>query len=290
MSFSSELKEKIIEENIKNPCCKRAFVNGMLFGKAQLDDGVLKLNVSSDNIMGFVLGIIEEIYGKKPDVFRAKCGGRAKTLAFTAPSCEKYMRSLETANDLYSKKCKSCRSAFLRGAFLSSGRVCDPEKQYLLEFSLADHADLFIDLLLDLGIEAKINLRRSERLVYIKKSSSIEDFFTASGMNYAVFRLMDAKINNEIRNNANRLVNCETNNIGKAVNASHHQISVIKELNERGLLSSLPEELEKTALLRINHQDLSLAALSKISVPPISKSGLLHRLNKIMEIAQKYID
>ncbi len=290
MSFSNELKSKITEENIKNTCCKKAFLNGVLFSKAHLGTSSIDINLNSDAAIAYISNLISEIYTKIPAISRASCGGRAKTLSFFAPSAERYLKSHKKADELYVKKCESCRSAFLRGVFLASGRICDPEKQYLLEFSLENEREPFSELLMSVGIEAKCTERRKEKIVYIKKSSLIEDFFTAAGMNYASFKLMDAKISNEIRNNANRLVNCVTNNIGKAVNASHNQIALIKELNERGLLSSLPEELEKTALLRINHEDLSLSALAKISVPPISKSGLLHRLNKIMEIAQKYID
>ena len=97
---------------------------------------------------------------------------------------------------------------------------------------------------------------------------------------------MNAKIESEFRNNTNRIVNCETNNISKSVMASHKQISVIDELERANLLSSLPEELEVTARLRIKYRDLSLSQLAAVSVPAISKSGLSHRLKKIMEYAE----
>ena len=88
------------------------------------------------------------------------------------------------------------------------------------------------------------------------------------------------------RNNTNRIVNCETNNISKSVTASHKQISVIDELERANLLSSLPEELEATARLRIKYRDLSLSQLAAVAVPAISKSGLSHRLKKIMEYSE----
>ena len=106
---------------------------------------------------------------------------------------------------------------------------------------------------------------------------------------HPVFQVMNSKINAELRNNANRIANCETSNIEKAVNSSMKQIAVILELERAQLLSSLPEELERTARLRLEHRDLSLSQLAAISVPPISKSGLSHRLNKIMQLAKKHL-
>ena len=108
-------------------------------------------------------------------------------------------------------------------------------------------------------------------------------------MNNTVFALMNAKIQGEIRNNANRVANCETNNIGKAVTASMDVISVIEELDAKGLLSQLPEELEITARARMENKHLSLSQLAATITPPITKSGLSHRLKKIAEIADDII-
>ena len=110
-----------------------------------------------------------------------------------------------------------------------------------------------------------------------------------AGMNHTIFELMNAKINSEIRNNANRVANCETNNIGKAVDASTKQSEAIGELISANMLSSLPEELEKTARLRHQFPDLSLSQLAALHSPPISKPGLSHRLKKIMEFAQQML-
>ena len=100
---------------------------------------------------------------------------------------------------------------------------------------------------------------------------------------------MDAKIQGELRNNANRVANCEMNNIDRAVSSSMHQIELISELFRRGLSSQLPDELEKTARLRMEHSDLSLSQLASIITPHISKPGLSHRLKKITELAEEIL-
>ena len=118
----------------------------------------------------------------------------------------------------------------------------------------------------------------------------IEDFFAMANMNSAAFEIMNMKIQGELRNTANRIANCETNNIDRAVSASMQQISLIKELVRRGLLSLLPDELQYTARFRIEHQDMSLSQMAGAITPPISKSGLAHRLKKITEMAEAILE
>lgn len=289
MSFSSEQKSEILSHQYKNQCCRRAMLSGIVFSKALVQDEQITLSINSDEIISFVEKLVYEFYGKSISVFRSKTGGRAKIISFDSPAAKKYLSGLNKDSELFQNKCPFCKSAFLRACFLAAGRVCDPSKQYLLEFSLTNNSDILMSFLQNNGIACKYTDRKNEKILYVKKSSEIEDFFALAGMNATAFHFINTKIENEIRNNVNRVANCETNNIGKSVNASHDQIMLIRELDERKLLSWLPEELEKTARLRIQHEDLSLSALAKLAVPPISKSGLSHRLNKIMELGKSIL-
>ena len=115
----------------------------------------------------------------------------------------------------------------------------------------------------------------------------LEELYALAGMNTMIFALMNAKIKSEISNSTNRITNCEINNINKAVSAAQKQIEAIKIIEEANLFSTLPEELAETANLRMAHQDMSLTQLAAVAVPKISKPGLSHRLNKIIEIAEK---
>ncbi len=291
-SFSNLQKEKIISEHFKSPCCRKALLQGVLYTRAYICDSEIRLSLSGEAVIEYVTRLISNIYGNIPEVKTPSYGGRAKLISFKSPACEKYLLSLDSSNAIYERKCNKCRSAFLRGVFLGAGRVAEPEKQFLMEFSFADvteRIEVFSEHLALFEIESKYMKRNNENIVYIKKSSCIENFFAECDLKAAYFRFADAKINKQIRNEANRRVNCETNNITRAVNASQNQIAVIMELEKRGMLSSLPEELEKTAILRIKHMDLSLSDLAKVSVPPISKSGLSHRLNKIKEIGERIL-
>jgi DNA-binding protein WhiA len=177
----------------------------------------------------------------------------------------------------------------LQGIFVACGRISDPQKQYCLELLPKTRENALLNYLSEIGIEVKRAERSGAPVLYLKNSGAIEDFFALAMMNATAFRMMNAKIESDIRNTANRVANCETNNIEKAVAASSRQIAAIEELAKKGLLSSLSEELEKTARLRLEHRDLSLTQLAALCVPPITKPGLSHRLNKIVSIADRML-
>ena len=286
MSFSSDLKTEIIEQPIKASCCRKAFASALLASKARVCDNSVSLNVENDDHAAFAAKFISDFFGATPVLERPKSGGRCRTMTFSSKSALRYLNAINSDEPLYAIKCPACAAAFFKGMFFASGRISDPRKQYLLEFSPVNCYDKFVDALADVGVDARKTQRGGRVDLYVKKSAIIEDFFAFIGLNSAAFAFMNATIESEFRNNTNRIVNCETNNISKSVMASHKQISVIDELERANLLSSLPEELEVTARLRIKYRDLSLSQLAAVSVPAISKSGLSHRLKKIMEYAE----
>jgi len=290
MSFSTEQKAEIMKQQMKNFCCRKAFLHGVLASKAEIRDGLVTLNVENEEYAAFIAPLVRELFGSELTVSAPRRGGRCKTATFESTAAEKFLTDVSVLGaDMFVEKCSLCRGAFLRGIFFATGRLSSPEKEYLLEFSLGRRSRMFAAYFESIGLYPKRSERQSETLLYFKNSTMIEDFFALAGLNSAAFALMNSKINGEFRNNANRVANCETNNIQKAVNSSMKQIAVLEELDRAQLLSSLPEELERTARLRMEHRDLSLSQLAAISVPPISKSGLSHRLSKIMELAKKHL-
>ncbi len=285
MSFSSEQKEEIMTEPIKQLCCRRAFLEGVLASRAYVSEGNVVLPLDGEDTIAFIGELIEDVYSRTAELLSPSKGGRRKLMVFRSRSAEGYLTGLSSGIS-FSEKCRSCLSEFLRGVFLASGRVSDPAKQYSLEFSLGDRAEHFLSFLEGIGLVPRLAKRAGERVIYFRNSSYIEDFFALANMTSAAFDIMNAKIQSEFRNNANRIANCETNNIDRAVSASIKQISLIEELSARGLISLLPDELERTARLRMEYRDMSLSQLSGIITPPISKSGLSHRLKKITEMAE----
>ncbi len=288
MSFSSEQKNYIISRPYKSSCCRRALLMGAICAKGSVSDRGVTVSVEKREMGAFLGRLISEFFSAKPEISTSDIGGRRVVLSFASKSAEKYLADL-SKDGLFVNKCEFCASSFLRGIFLSSGRICDPKVQYSLEFSLGERCELITSYLASLGLTPRISDKPSERVIYFKNSADIEDFCGLAGLNRAMFTLMDAKVEGEIRKNAMRLANCETNNITRAVNAAKPQLLVITALNDAGLLSSLPDELEATARLRLEYPDLSLAQLSAVAVPAISKPGLSHRLKKIVELGEQIL-
>lgn len=290
MSFSSEQKQEIISHQYKSSCCRRALLYGYLFARGEvLDETKIRIKAEKESTIEFLSRLVKEFFGKELIPMRSKVGGRYVYSDFDSRSAAKYIQNIQE-NNLYVAKCATCESSFLRGVFLGAGRITDPEKQYCLEFYLGDKTDIFASYLSEIGVSPSISEKKTGKVLYYKNSNKIEDFSALAAMNKTVFAIMNAKISGEIRNSVNRIANCETNNIGKAVRASGKHLEVIVELANANLLSSLPDELERTAKLRMEHPDYSLTQLSQIIVPPVSKSGLSHRLNKIVELSRSLLN
>lgn len=185
-------------------------------------------------------------------------------------------------------KCPNCMSHFIRALFLLHGSVTDPTKRNHMEFSVdtAAECDAIASLIASVGFTAAQTVRKNKYILYIKDGESISDFFAYIGANTAVFDFMNTRIEREFRNNVNRQVNCDTANIEKALQASERQIQVIRRMAESGLIQTLPDSLKMTAELRVKFDQMSMKELGEAHEPPITKSGVSHRLAKIMDFAR----
>lgn len=288
MSFSSEQKQLIISSNIKSSCCRRSLLQGALFGRARAESGVVTLSVEQGTYAEGIAQLVREFYGKEAEIFPPPRGGRCVILRFSSGSASNYLSSIVSGAEPYIRKCTSCASHFLRGVFLTSGKISDPKKQYSLEFTLDRRADIFRDYLSELGLSFGVADKRNGRTVYSRNGSQIEDFLGHANMNQAMFSLIEARFSKEARKNIMRALNCETKNIEKTVKASVEQSKIIERLAEGNLLSSLPDELLIVAKLRLEHPDYSLARLA--GEASMSKSGLTHRMNKLIEYGKRLLD
>jgi len=173
-----------------------------------------------------------------------------------------------------------CKRAFLRGAFLGGGSISDPDKSYHMEFvtNSEEFAISLKDLINSLGLNSKIVPRKSNYIVYLKESEQAHT---------SLLELENIRIMKEMRNNVNRIVNCETANLSKTVNASVRQVEDINLIQKTIGISNLPKNLQEIALIRVEYEDMTLKELGDILDPPIGKSGVNHRLRKIGEIAEK---
>lgn len=208
------------------------------------------------------------------------------------------MRSLEKNDDngdilaeIYSKcRCDGCRTVFLRRAFMLYGSVTDPDKAYHLDFSFKvnGEANAVESALSDCGFDFRRTVRKDRHVLYVKNSTSIEDFLVSIGASGSAFDLMNSKIVREFRNSVNRQVNCDTANIEKQIDSAKKYVDAVNFLEKTGKIDSLSPELKETARLRAENDQASLSDLSNMLNPPVTKSGMRHRLEKIYETAVKF--
>lgn len=179
-------------------------------------------------------------------------------------------------------------STFLRGAFLTGGAVTNPEKGYQLEL-LSPHLGVHRGMLALLGEQGFLPLncsRRGNFVVYFKKSDTIADFLTFIGATNSALAHMTAKVEKHMQNAVLRKVNCDTANVGRTVTAAGAQIAAIAKIEAHIGLDMLSEALQELALLRRMNPEVSLAELAELSHPPMTKSGISHRMRKMLEIAE----
>lgn len=178
----------------------------------------------------------------------------------------------------------------VREAFIKSGFVNDPNKDYHLEilFKTKKKAEEMKKLFEQCGIEnVGITKKGSGTIIYIKDGEGISSLLALIGANNAVLRFEETRVIKDTRNNINRIVNCETANLNKTIDAAIEQIRSIKLIKQKHKFNTLPEGLKEVAELREKHPEASYEELGKMLLKPIGKSGVSHRLNKINQIAKE---
>ena len=182
-----------------------------------------------------------------------------------------------------------CKRAFIRGAFLASGSISDPEKGYHFEIVCPDvrKAEQLQVVIRSFSVDAKIVQRKKSYVVYVKEGAQIVDMLAVMEANVALMDLENIRILKEMRNSVNRKVNCETANINKTVNAAVKQIEDIRLIQQRMGFEQLNEGLAQIAELRMQYPEATLKELGMMLSPQVGKSGVNHRLRKLSAMADE---
>lgn len=272
MNYSLLLKEELIEGAPRGKCCRRAYAQGLLYDVRELRENCLVLVLSGAAARRECAQAFREQYRRT-----ALLNGTA--LLF--PSAELYAEYQNAP--VFA--CEHCAANFLRGLFISCGSATDPAKGYHLEFRLSNPEKVaFLAELLEKKewYAGCRKLKGGGLGVYIKNSKIIEEMLGILGAKQALFGWLNARIEHEIKNAENRATNCVTSNIARAVGASARVCEAIEILTRTSSISELSAELRETAELRMAHPDATLKELAYLHNPPITKSGLNHRLQKIL--------
>ena len=296
MSFSTEAKKEIAALMPDKLCCRTAQIYGMLECAHAFSAEEISLQTEQEEIADLYDRMVSRICSV-PRPVRTTLRRRTTLWQSTIPDAALRRQVLEHFG--HSEKdvtlrlnranldCDACARAYLRGAFLVCGAVTDPEKDYHLEFA-TPRFHLSRDLLAlfrEVNFPAKIVTRGGNYVVYIKGSEAIEDCLTYLGATKAALEMMGVKMVKSIRNDTNRRINCESANIDKTVQAAVAQVEAVRRIEAICGLSALPEELQEVARLRLENPDLSLRDLGALLDPPMTRSGVNHRLQRILKFA-----
>lgn len=304
MSFCTQIKDELSSLNTKATCCRRALLYGLLYSaelpRSRGEGLSLRYPVPTGTTVDheqFLLGLFHTQYRLTPDLRKETRGAhRYLNISFNHKQIFKTIATLSEAAEanqdvlasILGLRCDDCAAHFVRGVFLASGTVNNPQKSYHLEIRTpADgRADLLCSLFMNID-SMPGSTRRSGDVGFIWKSgSAVIELLNYMGATSGVFDILNTQVEREIKNNENRATNCDFRNVERAMSAAAKYISAIEYLEKCHLLDSLPDDLQATAKLRIKHPEVSLRELAELHNPAITKSGLNHRLEKIMAICE----
>lgn len=310
-SFSTVTKDEISKLELKSSCCLRAEIAAIIqmSGSLSISGGGISLKITTENasIARRIFNLLKVIYDVHSDIVVRKNRQLKKNNSYMinvegSEKVEHILRDIEVLRDRESVyyglsnrispnivKNRCCKRAYIRGAFLGGGSISNPERTYHFEFITNDdeYSKDLSELVNSFGLKSKVVTRKDYYIVYIKEGEQVVDLLNIMGAHNALLRLEDIRVIKEMRNNINRIVNCETANLAKTINASIRQIKKIEFIDNSMGIENLPENLKEIARLRLENQDASLKELGELLRPPVGKSGVNHRLRKLEEIADE---
>lgn len=290
MSFSSELKENLSKiSNLSNKeAVKYELIGYLISNNSVYKNGKTTYKTENEYNINRFSKLLSNI-----NITNYKIDIKGNNYIITAPKIENIEEIVYVEEDIEYKgetEKEELLKAIIRGAFLGAGSINNPEKKYHLEIILStkSNAEKIINILKSFTIGAKGLERKNGYSIYIKDGEEISKLLALIGANSSVLKFEQIRVLRDMKNNVNRKVNCETANLNKTVNAAVKQIEAIKRLQKIGEFDKLSESLKEIAKIRIENPDASLVELGQMLKNPIGKSGVNHRLNKILSVAQNF--
>jgi DNA-binding protein WhiA len=309
MSFSSKLKEELSRQISPARHCQIAEMAAIisLCGKIMISEDdryTIKIHTENVAVARKYFTLLKKTFNISTDVSIRRNAYLNKNRTYTVTICEHEdaLRVLHAVklldengeigenlnvvqNVVIQQSC--CRRAFIRGAFLSSGSISDPEKFYHFEIVCAteEKAEQLKNIIATFDLEAKIVKRKRYYVAYIKEGNQIVDILNVMEAPVTLMELENIRILKDMRNSVNRQVNCETANINKTVSAAVKQIEDIEYIKDTIGLDDLPDNLREIARERLERPESTLKELGEALDPPVGKSGVNHRLRKLCDLA-----
>ena len=299
MSFSGKVKEELAKQISSARHCKIAEISALLHTCGKFDTAKkLHFHAENDAVVRKYFTLLKKTFNIDTEISVRESSYSVtlndetqikKVLEGTKLVCEELESGALSLNSKLVIQQSCCKRAYIRGAFLASGSISDPEKGYHFEIVCFDEerARQLQDMIRSFDIDAKIVLRKKSYVVYVKEGAQIVDLLAVMEANVSLMNLENIRIVKEMRNSINRRVNCETANINKTVNAAVKQTEDIKLVEKMVGFQNLNSSLAEIAELRLRYPEATLKELGMMLDPQVGKSGVNHRLRKLSEMADE---
>lgn len=278
MSFSTELKEELSRtENLSNKEAVKYELLGYLISSNMAEErNKTKFSTENEYNINRFSRLLSNMGINNHDI-----AIQGKLFVITVNT--KDLKSIEYAENLSMDQIRW----LIKGAYLGAGSINNPEKKYHLEIGFAQKQDAenVVKYLKAFDVKSNKIEKSNQYAIYIKDGEEISKFLALLGANKSVLRFEEIRVQREMNNKINRIVNCETANLNKTINASIEQVEAIRKLKNSGKFEKMDEPLKEIAGLRLENPNASLVELGKMLKSPVGKSGVNYRLKKIMEIA-----
>ena len=308
MSFFSDCKDDLIRIRIKDESQRLAQLSGMTLtaGGIRISrQTALFYHTENVNVANHIASLASSLYDidatieekivehrRMPYYEVSLSGNDAERLMRETGAMVRTEQSLRLMSDVPASlyEDEEIARAFLRGCFLGSGSCIDPKRGYHLEiiFRTQIVADTVLLLLKGFQLSARTSVRKERYLVYLKEGDDVSGMLALIGASVSAMLLENVRVEKDMRNYINRTSNCETANLDKQVVASIRQRAAIAAIDKHCGLKTLPASLQQAAQLRMNHPDATVQELADMA--EIQKSGMYHRLDRLMKIAEKLED
>lgn len=290
-TFSRQVKEELLRVACGNACCRETELASAWLAAGRLAGaGDWQMVLSLPDVADRLESWMRRQWQLEPERWR---DGIQVHLQFSGPAASRVdaaRAGLAEADPDHLSLC--CRQAMLRAAFLCGGSIANPRAGYRLELAIVDSgaAEIFNRLLTGIGLRPQRGSRKGRSVLSFREGQQVAQILLLSGAQQSLLGFEALRVEKEVRNQANRMVNCDSANSQRIAVASARQNGQLRLLASRGLLPRLPDELRRTAELRLEHPDLSLTELGALFDPPLGKSGVNHRLQRLWRNAASLLD
>ena len=280
MSFSTELKEEIskVETLSNKEAVKYELMGYLISSNISVEKNKIKFSTENEYNINRFSRLLSNMGINNYDI-------SIQGNLFVITVNKKMVENIENIENLNLEQIKW----LIRGTYLGAGSINNPKKKYHLEIGIANksNAEKIIEYLKSYDIKSNVIEKKKEYAIYLKDGEEISKFLALVGANKSVIKFEEIRVQREMNNKINRIVNCETANLNKTINASIEQIEAIKKLKKNKKFEKMDDSLKEIAELRLQNPNASLVELGKLLKQPVGKSGVNYRLKKIMEIANE---